>query len=234
MKNTSFKKRGKPINGWNEADRKSSLDYQLWCEQWMKKLFRVTKEASPILLFSSRRNLHRVGVALENSGFLIRDILIWEKDKCNAKAQRINNVLHKRGIYNDIYNKYRIGNLAPYYEPIIWAMKPYSHTITDCVLRDQIGGFVGKDDNIPSNIIKCNCNKENKYHPTEKPLELMEYLIKLFSISENHIILDPFMGSGTTGVACKILNRRFIGVEISKDFCSIAKYRINLDLTVSK
>jgi len=51
MDNTTFKKRGKPINGWNEDDRKQSLDYQVWCEKWMKELYRVTKEASPILLF---------------------------------------------------------------------------------------------------------------------------------------------------------------------------------------
>ena len=230
MINTTFKKRGKPINGWNEEDRKQSLDYQLWCQQWMSELFIITKEASPILLFSSRRNLHRVGVALENSGFLIRDVLIWEKDKCNIKAQRINNILHKRGIYDDMFNDYRVGNLAPYYEPIIWAMKPYSNTITDCVLNNHIGGFVGENGTVPSNIIKCDCNKKNEYHPTQKPLELMEKLIKLFTITDDTTILDPFMGSGTTGVACKNLNRKFIGMEINKNFYEIAKKRINMNL----
>jgi site-specific DNA-methyltransferase (adenine-specific) len=226
MKNTSFQKRGKPINGWNEDDKKQSLEYQLWCETWMKELFRVTKQASPILLFSSRRNIHRVGVALENSGFLIRDILIWEKDKCNAKAQRIQNVLHKRGINDSKYDDYRIGNLAPYYEPIIWAMKPYYRTLTDCILDNQIGGFYGENDTIPSNIIKCKCNKKNEYHPTEKPVELMEELIKLFSISENHTILDMFMGSGSTGVAANNLNRNFIGIELDNTYFNIAKERI--------
>jgi len=105
-------------------------------------------------------------------------------------------------------------------------MKPYPHTITDCVLDNQIGGFVGENDTIPSNIIKCNCNKKNQYHPTEKPLELMEQLIKLFSISKNHVILDPFTGSGTTGVACNDLNRKFIGIEINQNFCKIAEQRI--------
>lgn len=226
MKNTSFQKRGKPINGWNEEDKKQSLEYQNWCETWMKELYRVTKQASPVLLFSSRRNLHRVGVALENSGFLIRDILIWQKDRCSAKAQRVQNVLKKRGIDDSLYDNYRIGNLAPYYEPIIWAMKPYNRTLTDCILENQIGGFYGINDTIPSNIIYYPCNKKNKYHPTEKPVGLMEELIKLFSISENHTILDPFSGSGSTEIACKNLHRNYIGFELNKQYFEIAKQRI--------
>lgn len=225
-KNTTFKKRGKPINGWNEADKNISYEYYQWCRQWCKELFRVTKEASPILLFSSRRYLHRVCCALEDEGFLVRDILIWQKDKCNAKAQRINNVLHKRGIYDDKYNDYRLGNLAPMYEPIIWAMKPYKHTLTDCVLENKIGGFYGENDTIPSNIFYCPANKKNKYHPTEKPLKLVEDLIKVFSIDSNHIILDMFMGSGTTAIACINTKRNYIGFELDTTYYNLANERI--------
>ena len=227
LKDTTFKKRGKPINGWNKTDKKISIEYYEWCKQWCKELFRVTKEASPILLFSSRRYLHRVCCALEDEGFLIRDILIWQKDRCNAKAQRINNVLHKRGIYDDSFNDYRIGNLAPMYEPIIWAMKPYSHTLTDCVLENKIGGFYGENDTLPSNIFYCPINVKNKYHPTEKPLQLIKDLIKTFSIDNKHIILDPFMGSGTTAVACKELDRNYIGFELIEKYYQIAIERIN-------
>ena len=66
----------------------------------------------------------------------------------------------------------------------------------------------------------------NKLHPTQKPVDLMEYLIKKFS-DENNIIIDPFMGSGTTGVACKNLNRNFIGIELDKNYFKIAQERIN-------
>jgi site-specific DNA-methyltransferase (adenine-specific) len=65
----------------------------------------------------------------------------------------------------------------------------------------------------------------NKVHPTEKPIKLMEFYIKN-STNENELILDPFMGSGTTGVACKNLNRNFIGIEIQKDYFKIANERI--------
>lgn len=226
MENTSFKRRGKPLNGWSEADKNIPYEYQQWCNKWAKELFRVTKEGSPILIFSSRRFQHRVSCALEDNGFIIRDILIWKKDKCNAKAQRINNVLHKRGIFDEKYNDYRLGNLAPYYEPIIFAMKPYKHTLTDCILENDIGGINCINDKIPSNIIEVKTNKKNEFHETEKPVELIEKLIEIFSISDKHIILDFTMGSGTTGVACKKLNRGFIGIELDKNYFKIAENRI--------
>lgn len=225
LNDTSFKRRGKPLNGWSEADKQIPYEYENWCKTWSNELFRITKPASPILIFSSRRLQHRVCTALESSGFIIRDILIWEKDKCNAKAQRINNVLNKRGIYDCKYDNYRIGNLAPFYEPIIFAMKPYKGTITDCVLNNGIGGFYGDNDTIPSNIIKCNANKKNLYHETEKPVELIERLINLFSM-KGQTILDFMMGSGTTGVACKNTGRNFIGIEIDQNYFEIAKQRI--------
>lgn len=62
-------------------------------------------------------------------------------------------------------------------------------------------------------------------HPTVKPIALMEYLVKLVS-KEGHIVLDPFMGSGTTGMACKKLNREFIGIEMMPEYMEIAKCRI--------
>ena len=223
---TTFKKRGKPINGWSEADKKIPYEYQEWCSKWAKELFRITKEGSPILIFSSRRLQHRVCNALEDNGFMIRDILIWEKDKCNAKAQRISNVLSKRGINDKKYQNYRLGNLAPYYEPIIFAMKPYKHTLTDCILENDIGGIYCDEDKIPSNIIKVNCNKKNLYHETEKPVELIEKLINIFSINSEHIVLDFTMGSGTTGVACMKLGRKFIGIELDKNYFDIAEKRI--------
>ena len=63
-------------------------------------------------------------------------------------------------------------------------------------------------------------------HPTVKPIALMEYLVKLVS-REGQVVLDPFMGSGTTGMACKKLDREFIGIEMMPDYMEIAKARID-------
>ena len=75
-----------------------------------------------------------------------------------------------------------------------------------------------------ANIFKFS-KTHNKHHPTEKPLDLNEYLISKFS-DEGETILDPFMGSGTTGVAAKNLNRDFIGIELDETYFNIAKERI--------
>jgi site-specific DNA-methyltransferase (adenine-specific) len=64
-----------------------------------------------------------------------------------------------------------------------------------------------------------------KVHPTQKPIALLEYLIKTYS-NEGDIVLDNCMGSGTTGVACRNLNRKFYGIEKDKRYFDIAKERI--------
>lgn len=67
---------------------------------------------------------------------------------------------------------------------------------------------------------------EGKYHPTQKPVALMEYLVKTYS-NPNDVVLDPCMGSGTTGVACKNTGRQFIGIEKDPEYFQLATTRIN-------
>ena len=68
--------------------------------------------------------------------------------------------------------------------------------------------------------------QENSLHPTQKPVALFEYLLKTYS-NENMTIVDPCMGSGTTGVACRNTNRNFIGIEKDENYFKIAEHRIN-------
>jgi len=67
---------------------------------------------------------------------------------------------------------------------------------------------------------------DNKLHPTQKPLPLLKWCLEKAKTKQNDLILDPFMGSGTTGVACVQLGRRFIGIEIAPSYFEIAKKRI--------
>lgn len=84
--------------------------------------------------------------------------------------------------------------------------------------------YVQKFTNYPSNVLFFDCPK--KYvHPTQKPIELIEYLILTYS-NKGDTVLDSCMGSGTTGVGCKHLDRNFIGIEIDKDYFDIAEKRI--------
>lgn len=96
--------------------------------------------------------------------------------------------------------------------------------------RETTGGFTDNRVNhreselrFPSSVQKF--NTEVGFHPTQKPVALMEYLIKTYT-NENETVLDFTMGSGTTGVACVNLNREFIGIEMDEGYFNIAKDRI--------
>ena len=74
--------------------------------------------------------------------------------------------------------------------------------------------------------------RKGRLHPTQKPVALMEYLIKTYT-NKGDLVLDCFAGSGTTLLACKQLNRNFIGIEISPEYCTIAEERLkNLQPTL--
>lgn len=75
-------------------------------------------------------------------------------------------------------------------------------------------------------IPQSNFKKDKKVHQYQKPLQLYEQLVEICSF-EGETVLDPFMGSGTTGLACKNLNRNFIGIELDEKYFKIAKERLN-------
>ena len=78
----------------------------------------------------------------------------------------------------------------------------------------------------PKSILEIsNANQKNKLHPTQKPLELMKYLIKTYS-NEDDIVMDNCMGSNTTGLACKELNRQYIGIEKDKNYYDVSVSRV--------
>lgn len=77
----------------------------------------------------------------------------------------------------------------------------------------------------PRQVLDFRNPNNNTLHPTQKPIELMEYLVKTYSV-EGQTVLDFTMGSGTTGVACKNLNRDFIGIELDETYFNIARERI--------
>jgi len=77
----------------------------------------------------------------------------------------------------------------------------------------------------PKSVLKINKQSQTNIHPTQKPVALLEYLIKTYT-NENDTVLDFTMGSGSTGVACKNLNRNFIGIEKDENYYNIAKQRI--------
>jgi len=154
---------------------------------------------------------------------------VWKKPKgtghLNAKKQPMRDkedivvFYSKQPTYNPQFTK---GN--PYKDK---AGKDHSASTS---MTGSYGSYTNKrEDNdgkrYPKQIIECGVVERGTVHPTQKPIELMEYLIKTYT-NENMVVLDNCMGSGTTGVACKNLNRKFIGIELDENYFNIAKQRI--------
>ncbi len=99
-----------------------------------------------------------------------------------------------------------------------------SGNATGKITQTEDGKYLQKKGNYPKQIQKFN-SASKTVHPTQKPVALMEYLIKTYT-NEGETVLDFTMGSGTTGVACKNLGREFIGIELDETYFNIAKQRI--------
>ena len=79
LKNSLFKRRGKPLNGWSEADRLRPLEYQKWVSTWAGEWVRIVKPGGSVFVFAGRQFSHRVIVAFEEAGFTFKDMLSWER-----------------------------------------------------------------------------------------------------------------------------------------------------------
>lgn len=229
-----FKKRGKPLNGWSEADKRIPHEYYDWCKSWADDWYRVLKPGGSAFVFAGRRLSHRCICALEDSGFIFKDSIAWLKMRAPHRAQRLSVVYERRG---DSENKkqwegWKVGNLRPTFEPILWFTKPYKigTTIADNALNHGVGAFneaaLLKYIRRPDNVLNLGFEKgEGGLHPTQKPLKLMKAFIEL-TTRPGQIVLDPFVGSGTTVVAAEETGRIGIGYEIDESYVLIAKDRL--------
>lgn len=200
-------------------------------EQWI----RILKPGSFCLVFSSARSSHRVGVAIEDAGFEIRDQLIWDYGNGQAKAQGMQNFIRKSKLENkeeliEKLNGLKTPQLSPTFETIWLCQKPKEGKFLDNFIKWGTGlvDFRGGSKKVSFQYRKP--NKEERdlafNHPTLKPLDLLEDLIKTFSY-ENQVILDTFSGSGSTCVAALRSNRRFIGIEKDVTWTDKSNLRIH-------
>ena len=149
---------------------------------------------------------------------------IWEKPQgtgfLNAKKMPLKKHENILVFYKKlpIYNPQMIGN------EIRTRKRNKNEKTTDSYGKftyDEQSTYVGR---YPTSILSFDRDK-NKLHPTQKPVALLEYLIKTYT-NEGEIVLDNCMGSGSTGVACVNTGRKFIGIEIDKKYFDISKQRI--------
>lgn len=157
--------------------------------------------------------------------------LIWEKDKGtdfgNANRKPLNAHESIQIFYNKqpTYNKQMRSG-----EPYVINRKKNTNNDNDLNFKSNTQGlYINKGERVPISVIKIsrdNITKGKSLHPTQKPVELLEWLIKTYT-NEGETILDNCMGSGSTGIACINTNRNFIGYELDVNYFNVAQERVN-------
>lgn len=185
---------------------------------------RIIKDNGAIVLFGSEP--FSTKLRMSNLDWYKYD-WIWEKSKA---TNFLNTKLQPLRAYENILVFYK---RQPKYNPQMQSGQPYNKGVRkEQTVDDVYGKFRPvevKSDGMrfPRNVLyyKTAETEGNVYHKTQKPIKLLEYLIKTYT-DENMLVLDNTMGSGSTGVAAKKTGRRFIGIELNDEYFNIAKERI--------
>ncbi len=223
-------------------DPKQGIALQAFISEVANVLKPCMKPGSFAVFFSQPRLSHRMAIGLEDAGFEIRDICAWHYTRrAQFKAFTMDHFVRRMDISDQEKQKLieklggrRTPQLRPQFESLVVAQKPrigtfiHNWTVHETGLIDASAVL---DGSVPTTVMTVEKPVRSKFngHLTVKPIELIEHLIRLFSIS-GQVVLDPFLGSGTTAVAAKRLHRSCIGIEINADYIQIAKQRIKEDV----
>lgn len=198
-------------NQWKSAD-----EYLDWVDKVLRKVDSVARDDANIILFASRQMMRQISnIAIDDIGWTDIRTIIWARKRGfnstrgHALASGYEPVLHfckgDSGTFNNI--KVKVDSSRPEYT---------NGTLKDGVTLSDVWTDIPA---LPHN------SKEKVAHPTQKPVRLMERIVSLYS-NPDDLVLDFCMGSGSTGVACHRLGRRFIGIEMDDSFYEIARQRM--------
>lgn len=174
-------------------------------KKWIRECKKVLKDDGTIWISGTMHNIYSIGMALEEEGFKIINNITWKK--LNPPP----NISCRAFVHST--------------ETVLWAKKDISkakHKFNYDVMK-KLNNNKQMKDVWETSLTKPSEKKCGK-HPTQKPVELLEKII-LASTDENDLILDPFNGSGTTGIVANRLKRKYIGIEKEKEY---------LDLTIRR
>lgn len=238
-------------------DPRQGREFQEFMERIAAEVFRVLKPGGFFLAFSAPRLFHRLGVAVEDAGFHVRDMWGWLYTQNQVKAMRVSRFLKKyelteeqRGKLEKELEYWKTPQIKSCIEPITCAQKPPEGTFLENWMKHGVGlintsARVGENSEMfPANILTAEeiCGpldrmflvpKPNKAergefnkHISVKPLALMSQLVRLVT-PEEATVLDPFSGSGSTGIAAVIDGRNYIGFELSGEYFEMSQKRFN-------
>ena len=174
--------------------------------KWIRLCYQVLKDNGTIWISGTMHNIYSIGMALEEEGFKIINNITWKK--LNPPP--------------NISCRYFVHST----ETILWAKKDIKnakHKFNYSLMRELNSGKQMQDV-WESSLTKPSEKKCGK-HPTQKPMEILEKII-LSSTDEGDLILDPFNGSGTTGIVANKLNRKYIGIDLEKKYLDITIKRL--------
>jgi site-specific DNA-methyltransferase (adenine-specific) len=193
------------------------------------ELNRIVKNNSVIALFGSQPFS---SLLITSNLKMYKHDWVWKK---TIPKGHLNSKKYPMKIYEMIHI---FSKTTPKYNPQMWESKPMNTVYKSGGNgKDSTYNFmntinqknINRTSRFPQDVIEfteLTGNSKQRVHPTQKPVELMEYLVKTYT-NENDTVLDFTMGSGTTGVACKNFNRNFIGIEKDDNYFKIASNRIN-------
>lgn len=214
---------------WNSSGfrAKSVEDYSLWMDSWLKGLIRVLKPTASVYICGDWRSSAAIYEVVSRH-FIIRNRITWERDKGRgARTNWKNNsediwfaTVSDRYTFNVESVKLRRRVMAPYIDskgrPKDWNRTPrgdYRLTYPSNIWTDITVPFWSMP--------------ENTEHPTQKPEKLLAKIM-LASSNQGDVVLDPFLGSGTSAVVASKLGRRYVGIEIDETYCCLALKRLDL------
>jgi site-specific DNA-methyltransferase (adenine-specific) len=235
-------------------DRKQSKKFHDFYSDVSKEVFRVLKPGGAFISFSSPRLYHSMAMAVEENGFEIRDMMAWVYTQSQVKAFSQNHIIEKDKIktreekdnLKELCKDWRTPQLKPAIEPMCLAVKPIEGRYIDNFEKYGTGLLntseeTKVDDKFPSNVMTVEegvldkvflVKKPSKTekgdfntHLSVKPVELVQHLIQLFT-KKDAIVLDPFMGSGTTAIAAVNCGRNYMGFDINNEYIEISNKRL--------
>ncbi len=225
-------------------DPEAGRRLQAWYGLVAKEVLRLLKPGGFFLSFASPRLAHRMAVAVEDAGFWVRDVFLWVYKEGRAKGFSLERFAPEED--RQALRGWRTPQVRGNYEPILVAQKPPEGTLVQNFLRHGVGLFNFQErlegGRTPSNVLATDSienlppiflvpkpKKEEKgdynFHPTVKPLALLRHLIRL-TTKEGAVVLDPFLGSGSTAVAALLEGRRYLGVEVNPEYLAVAQRRL--------